>query len=250
MSTVDETFLRSLDAAEPVTAEQRRRAAAVLDRIVTTAPNPARPRRRLVLVAAAAAAALAGGALVALSGGTAYGSWTSVPRSLNAGELARIGAKCLDEMSTGKFDSSRATVELAERRGEYAVLLFRTTDPNMSGVCMAHNVPGSDDVDHVTWGAGTGSDPSQVVPARDFSDGALSDFRGASVTEGLVGADVVAVTIHARKLTAQATVTDGRYVAWWPGPSFEEKNGQPVDFLVYDLTLRDGTILRGAKPVH
>ncbi|WP_436533208.1 hypothetical protein [Actinoplanes sp. HUAS TT8] len=243
-----ETSLRSLDAAEPITDEQQRHAMTVLDRIVATEVSGHLRYRRLAVAAAAVVAAIAG-ALVVLpgTGSSAYGSWTSVPSPLNPDELTRIGSKCLDGLSMGRFDRTQARVALAERRGEYAVLLYRSAD--MVGSCFAHNVPGSDDVDHVTWGAASAGG-SQFPPARRFTDGSLADFGGASVTEGVVGADVTGVTVHAKKLTAQATVTDGRYVVWWPGPAFEKKNGQPVDFLTYDLTLRDGTVIHDAEPSH
>ncbi|MCW2142231.1 hypothetical protein [Actinoplanes cyaneus] len=264
MSTFDlEENLRLMDAAEPITDEQRRNATRVLDGVLAAAPDvppPAgslrRTRRRTLLAAAVAAVVAAvGGALFVLpggiGGGAAYGSWTSVPSPLSADEITRIGADCLKEISaTGRFDRNRAEVALAERRGEYAILLFHSTKPDMSGSCLAHNIPGSADVDDIKWGAGSGFSSSPSAPARGFVDGSLSDFRGASVTEGLAGAEVVGVTVHAGKLTAQATVTGGRYVVWWPGPAFEMRDGQPVDFLRYDLTLRDGTVLHDVKPTH
>ncbi|BCY10392.1 hypothetical protein [Actinoplanes sp. L3-i22] len=248
--TDPETTLRTLDAAEPFTAEQRRHAGTVLERIVATAPEQPRPvrRRRLVPVAAAAATVLAA-ALVVWPGGAgdspAYGSWTSVPTGLSAAEIALVGPACLDELGWGRSDRDRATLTLAERRGEYAVLLYR--DADLAGACLAHNVPGSADVDDVVAGAASGS--SGTAPARGYRDGALADFRGASITEGVVGAEVTGVTIHARSRTVQATVTGGRYVAWWPGPSFDRDAAHgPRLFLTYDLTLRDGTILTDVAP--
>ena len=99
------------------------------------------------------------------------------------------------------------------------------------------------------WGASGSDGPPMTAPAQGYVPGGLADFRDASITSGVVGADVIGVTVHARELTAQATVTDRRFVAWWPGPSFDlDAKGGPKDFLVYDLTLRDGTVIRNVQP--
>ncbi|MBW6433589.1 hypothetical protein KZ829_07500 [Actinoplanes hulinensis] len=63
-----------------------------------------------------------------------------------------------------------------------------------------------------------------TVFERLHSRGAIADLRGASITDGAVGPDVTGVTVHAEKLTAQATVRDGRDVVWWPGPAFTGKD--------------------------
>jgi hypothetical protein len=75
-----------------------------------------------------------------------------------------------------------------------------------------------------------------------------------TVTDGAVGAEVVAVTIHAPGgLTARATVRNGRYVVWWPGPAYDPaKEGtteaQPI--VTYDLLLTDGAVVHNAAPSH
>lgn len=249
--------LCALDAAGPVTSADRERAAAGLERILASpydAPAPRRRRRRrLVIAGVTAAVAAAAGAIVVLpgtiGGGRAYASWTPVPTALTAAEIDLIGPECRDGLKGGSLDVKRAELVLAERRGEYAVMLYRTDNPNMSGACLAHNVPGDDDVDDVKWGAGGGSGPAEKAPAGRYTEGALSDFGDASVTDGAVGPDVTAVTVHTGDLSVQATVRNGRYVVWWPGPAVEWIDETRLR-LIYtvDLTLRDGTVVRNAQP--
>jgi hypothetical protein len=208
---------------------------------------------------AATAAALAGAVIVlpgGIGGGQAYASWTPAPTSLTDAEIALIGPECRDELAKGRLlDLEQARLVLAERRGEYAALLYRTENPEISGSCLAHNVPGSDEVDDVVWGVGGGSGPADLAPPRGYTQGTIADFRNASITDGAVGAGVTGVTIHARELTVEASVANGRYVAWWPGPAFDDVeqpsgNADPGLFITYDLTLRDGTVIRDAQPAR
>ena len=69
-----------------------------------------------------------------------------------------------------------------------------------------------------------------------------------------MGGEVTGVTIHAGALTVKASVQNGRYAAWWPGPAFEggppepSGKGGPEPILTYDLTLTDGTVIRDTQP--
>jgi hypothetical protein len=49
-----------------------------------------------------------------------------------------------------------------------------------------------------------------------------------------------------------ASVQNGRYVAWWPGRAFESGKasgeGGPKLILSYDLTLADGSVIHDAQP--
>jgi hypothetical protein len=266
-SRLDAT-LRSLDVAGTLTAEQQH-AAATLERIVATAPaagstHPGatapvrRSRRRLLLIPAAVAAAALTAAVIVLpggeGGGRAYASWTPVPSALTAAEVDLVAPACRERLRGGPLDLERARLVLAERRGEYVALLYRTDDPDMSGSCLAHNLQGTDDVDDVDAGIGGGSGPALPAPARGFTQGAIADYRDASITDGAAGADVAGVTIHAGDLTVQASVSNGRYVAWWPGSAFEWDRDQPSGedgarlIITYDLTLTDGTVVHDAQP--
>uniref|UniRef100_UPI003D7C6FCE hypothetical protein n=1 Tax=unclassified Kineococcus TaxID=2621656 RepID=UPI003D7C6FCE len=95
------------------------------------------------------------------------------------------------------------------------------------------------------------------APARGYTRGAISqstisDVERVSITSGAAGTDVAGVTIHAGSCTVQATVRQGRYVAWWPGPAFRDETAAPSGpdrstlLLTYDLTLSDGTVIRDA----
>ncbi|GIF75891.1 hypothetical protein [Asanoa siamensis] len=256
--TLDET-LRSLDAATPLTDAQRRRAASTLDHIISTPPERVRrPRRRLVLATAAGVVAVAGAAFVlpgGVGGGRAYASWTPTPAPLTDAEIALIAPECQDRLGGSRvLDLARAKLVLAERRGEYAVLLYRTDNPDVSGACLAHHVAGSDDVDDVASGVTGSSGPALTAPPRGYTQGGIADFGDASITDGAVGADVTGVTVHARNLSVQASVANGRYVAWWPGPAFDHDAPRPSGeagptlFITYDLTLRDGTVIPDAQP--
>ncbi|MEU4427409.1 hypothetical protein AB0F81_42860 [Actinoplanes sp. NPDC024001] len=248
--------LRALDAAGPLTTADRERAAADLERIVATgydAPTPARRSRRRLVIAAAAttAAAVLGAALVLpgnLGGGRAYASWTPVPTPLSSAEIDLIGAECRDEMDVAFHNLDQAELVLAERRGEYAALLYRVDNPSTGGACLAHNVPGSDDVDDVVWGVSGSSGPARKAPAGHYLAGGLADFGDASIIEGAAGPDVTAVTVHIRDLSVQASLKGGRYVAWWPGTAIEWTGRSTTrDLWTVDLTLRDGTVIKDAK---
>ncbi|MEU9509380.1 hypothetical protein AB0D32_24230 [Micromonospora sp. NPDC048170] len=258
--------LRSLDAASTPTAEQHQRAAATLERIVATAPaadtNPGaaapvrRTRRRLLLVPVAAAALTAAAIVLPTGndGGRAYASWTPVPTALTAAEIDAVAPACRKRLRGGSLDLERARLVLAERRGEHVALLYRTDDPDISGSCLARNLQGDDDVDDVDVGIGGSTGPALPAPARGFTQGTIADYRDASVTDGAAGADVAGVTIHAGNLTVQASVSNGRYVAWWPGAALERDRDQPSGedgarpIITYDLTLTDGTVVRDAQP--
>lgn len=264
-----DTRLRSLDAAGHLTADHQRTASATLERIVATTPTdgpgvpdatpPLRRARRRLLLLPTAAAALVAAVIVPLGGeggGRAYASWTAVPTALAAAEIDVVAPACRKQLRGGSLDLQRARLVLAERRGEYVVLLYRTDDPDMSGSCLAHNRKGTDDVDDVNAGIGGGSGPALTAPARSFTQGAIADYRRASVTDGAAGAEVAGVTIHAGDLTVQASVSNGRYVAWWPGSAFERDPGRasgevgPRLILTYDLILTDGTVIRDAQPTR
>jgi hypothetical protein len=77
-----------------------------------------------------------------------------------------------------------------------------------------------------------------------------------SLTHGLVGDDVAAVTIRlADGQSVEATVTDGTYVVWWPGTAFDPASvdgpsgeGGPEPSFTYDVTLDDGTVIPNSQP--
>jgi hypothetical protein len=261
-----DSALRSLDAADgALTTGQRQHATATLDRILATPPAAdacpsrgaaprRRTRRRLLLVSAVAAAAGLAAAAVELPGGAgAYASWTPDPTALTAAELNLVAPVCRKGLSnSGDLDMQRARLVLSERRGQIVALLYRTDDPDMAGSCLMHNIPGTDDVEDLNWGVAGSSGPARTAPARGIIPGGSSTSREVTVTDGAVGAEVVAVTVHAPgNLTARATVKDGRYVVWWPGPDYDiadEGTARAQSIVTYDLTLADGTVIHDAPP--
>src|SRR5947209_2433446 len=80
-----------------------------------------------------------------------------------------------------------ARLVLAERRGDYVALLYRTEDPDMSGACLVRIPKGSTDVDSVDDGVGGSTGPALKAPARGFTQGAIFGSHGASITDGAVG---------------------------------------------------------------
>ena len=72
-----------------------------------------------------------------------------------------------------------------------------------------------------------------------------------------MGPEVAEVTIHADGLAIEATVEDGTFAAWWPGGVFDTSQvpvgggeGGPTVAVTYDITLRDGTVLKDVVPTH
>jgi hypothetical protein len=270
MNVQDDSALRSLDAAATsLTAEERERAEATLEWIVAAAPTTGAPqpmapaparraRRRLVLIPAAALALIVGSVVFQGVGGdnAAYASWTPTPTPVTGDDLHTVASACRDELDRYAYsmDAGRAKLALAERRGDYVAVLYRTDVPDMSGYCLVRNPLGSADAEVVGSGAAGSSGPAEKAPPRGFTQGAIFGSEGASITDGAVGDEVKGVTIHAGALTVEASVHNGRYAAWWPGPAFESGppppsgKGGPEPILTYDLTLNDGTVIHNAQP--
>jgi len=262
--------LRCLDAADAaLSSGQRKRADALLQQILTTpmptdtgaqVPVPARRRgrRAVVWVTVTAAAVTVGLVTISRSGGsgTAYASWAPSPLPVAAGDLDAVTRACRHELhSYGhggdlvRFDAATIPVILAERRGDYVAILFRQDNPDTSASCVAGNRPGSIHVDHVDTGVGSSPGPATSPPPGQIIQSSISQFGGhnpASFADGAIGAHVAAVTIHADGRLVKATVSNGRFAAWWPGRAFAEGPGQPGGQggpqvnLRYDVTLTDG----------
>lgn len=265
-----DTTLRQLDTADGVrNDDDRAHAAALLERVISTPPESARPTKRrlpgrkLALVPVGAAVAVAA-AVFAFNGPggttTAYASWTPSPSTIDGRDLTAVVDACRAqfERGGGPVDFRGIPVVLSERRGDYVAVLFAQNNPQRSADCLAHNVAGSGRADQVGSASGGSSGPAYVPPATRITQGGfaqMGDKQVASFTDGQVGADVVAVTIHAGATTVAATVEDGHYVAWWPGASLSDTPppaSGPGDLspdLTYDVTLADGTILTDVTPV-
>ncbi|WP_163513083.1 hypothetical protein [Fodinicola acaciae] len=263
---MNDSALRSIDAAaSTLTTDEHQRAASTLERIIATdpgipAPTPprrGRGRRRLAIAALAVLPVAVGGWVLLPKGddGAAYASWTAAPKAVG-GHLDAINGACREQATGGSIDMGRAKIALAERRGEYVAVLYHTDNPDVSAPCLVRNPAGTDTVDVVGFAIGGSNGPAPKAPAEGFMPGQIAQFADgpvSSVTDGVVGSEVVGVTIHAGKLTVQASVENGRYAAWWPGRAFPEGpnqpsgRGGPQEILTYDLTLADGTVVHNAK---
>jgi len=272
--------MRCLDVADlDLDAGQRRRADALLERIVATplpttiAPAPplvptrARtPRVGVWLSVAGAAITVGFVALPAGPGGsaTAYASWTGTPTAVAATDQQAVTHACRTRLrdythGDGRIDFDPATIPvvLAERRGDYVAVLFRSDSPNTSAACVAANRPDSTSVHDVNTSVGSTTGPATAAPPGRVTENSISQFGGdtpASFADGEAGAGVVGVTIHAGEQVVTATVKDGRYAAWWPGKAFTDEphqpngRGGPRENLSYDVILSDGTNRSSALP--
>lgn len=228
--------------------------------------------RRVAWLAAAAAAV--SGAYLLLPGpgqGSAYASWTATPQALADQDRATAAQECRDahrgpfwsRVGGGpeEFDPQAATVGLAERRGDLVAVLLQDQGPmkDFTGFCVVALEKGASDgrvTGHGVAGA-TGGPPS-LAPADGFVEGSMSQSGTGdelmSMVAGPVGEDVVGLTMHADGLSVEATIEDGTYAAWFPGRIFPDRDwgpsgqGGPEPMITYDVTLRDGTVVKDAEP--
>jgi hypothetical protein len=268
------TALKSLDSAPSSHPDDsgRRRAEARLQQILATDPRPSangpRARRRRtraswIALPLAGAAVVAGVTVVSGPGDPdpAYASWTPEPTSLSAEEKEIAGGACIDRWWQEDLPSPRLV--LAERRGEWVGVVYADAAPAVT-MCLMYLPEGSSRPRNVHAGRSGGQG---AIPVEgEFTDGAMSQItdpgllgigaadRTVSFDVGDVGPDVEAVTITtADGEEVDATVENGRFVAWWPGRAFgdeTEGNGGPAPDLAYRLTLRDGTVIDDAQTIR
>lgn len=270
----DLNAFRPLDYAPPSDLDEagRIRANARLQQILASDPDNgnaangpigkrrSRPARRIVAPIALVAVAAITATVVLLPGvgsnDAAYASWNAVPGSISSADRAVADAACL-----GRLDLVSPQLDLAERRGEWVVLLY-TASEYMTGMCLAHLPAGSQKADNIDFSRG-GGDQGFLPVAGEFTEGNIGEFRGGNIfgfgdrpeialTHGNVGEDVAAVTITTPDgQLVEATVQDGRYAAWWPGKAFGgelEGNGGPAPDISYTITLNDQTVIEDASP--
>jgi hypothetical protein len=260
-----DTSIRTLD---PAPAEfddvHRRRADALLERIVAQDPDDVaetmRPRRhpwRIAAVAlAGATAAVISVALVVIpQGPSAVASWTPEAKPLSAAELQLAEDACRSQL--GYVDQiDEMPVVLSERRGDVVALLFWRANPDTASSCVVDFPIGATSVGEVQSGSGGSSGPASVPPPNAFMEGAISQFGldggTLSVVSGAAGDGVVAITVRAGSVEADATLEHGRFAAWLPASAFTADRppsgqGGPEVVLEYDLTLADGTVIMNAQ---
>lgn len=274
--------LRTLDAAGPVTTDDRARADALVASIVATdpaaTPAPALPRGRHPVRWAAAAAGLAAVSAGALGLSTlgapaAYATWTATPAQVAAADNAVFEKACRDKAGSDSwYDAATLDVRLTERRGDYVALLLAGTgkDPKTEAnvSCLGRLPVGGRKVDDLSVGA-SGGGGFAAPTGREFFEGAMSQFamganffgaggEPASFVYGPAGPEIAGLTIHSFDGTSvEASIKDGTYAAWWPGAAFDlsgplppSGEGGPQPQLTYDLVLTDGTVLTGVSPTR
>ncbi|GAA2175146.1 hypothetical protein GCM10009846_23940 [Agrococcus versicolor] len=255
--------LRSLDAAagQP-DARRRARGASLADGIVHAGDHRSRSRRatmawRVGGIVAAGSLVAAGAILLPGLGRTlpAVASWTAEAGPVSDGDLAIAEDACRQHLASEDAIDADTPVVLAERRGDLVGLILYEASPESQGSCIVELPAGASSASGVLSAFGGQSGDALVPPPGELMEGALAQFRAAdgevSLTSGAVGEGVVGVELHAGGITTEATVADGRFVAWWPGAAFEDADlpsGQdgPRVVITYDLTLSDGTVVTDA----
>jgi len=252
------TALRDLDPAGPTVAlsdDERARADATFSSIVSVPDHPPlrvepeRPRRVRLPRRLGIAAGLVGATGIATSavllGGNAYGSWTPTPKPLEGNTAATAAASCRTALDVPDHGEQ---VLIAERRGDWTYVLLG--DSHREAACLLPNdIVGHDNADYQGKFFGTYDADSPRAPrvARDRivetmhmsgrADEGLVDW-----SEGYVGRDVVSVTVHTPTgLRVEASVTRGRFAAWWPAGEAKADNPEFADAPTFTVTLADGS---------
>lgn len=272
----DLKMLRDLDPAPHVDPDEAARArAAERLRMVLTAPtwedqgtsHGRGPLRRSHAVRLAAMTAAAAAAVTAVSvtpnllgaDSNAYASWTPVAQQSDASDREIADAACRD----AGLDLISPELVIAERRGQWLALLYTSADSTVA-TCMARLPLGSDDVGDIDLASagGQGAVPvdGQFTQGPIFEQIGHGGFFGTgdrptiSLTLGDVGDQVAGVTLHtAAGEDVVATVSDGRYVAWWPGRAFPTDfdqpsgKGGPEPTFTYSISLKNGTVIDDAQ---
>ena len=248
--------LGTLDPADQNVDARNPRARAMLERILTIdsgqhpdhRPVKARSRRGMRLaVAASATAVIAGAILVVLpsltNGDRAFASWTATPSGLSTQAAADAAANCRDEQLDGpggdySDELRRADVAIAERRGEWTLVVLSGSD-GFSALCITdESTPMFRD-----WIGSVGTpgdyatpDPRDVV-ATDLGTGSVRAGE-LSVAAGYVGSDVTGVMYQSESHgEVVATVSAGRFALWLPGDELADASRDGVEV---EVTYRDG----------
>ena len=261
-----ENVLREMDPAPPtLTEDEGHRAAAARDRIVATpnvdhvrVPERRNRHRRSALVAVAIAATAAVAVPTLIGGGSAFASWTATPEPLSGSTATAAATTCRSALG---IDDQGAQAVISEMRGKWTYVLVE--GPAGEGACLMpeDRVGASSDAARKNGFFGTyDTDPPEApIPARDglieaeSMGGAVSlpgrlPFTSTegwfSWVNGYVGGDVTGVTVHPPVgPDVEATVSHGRFSAWWPGEVRGDDPGAGEAW-TYTVTLTDGTSRR------
>ena len=273
--------LRSLDPAnvDPQVAASPRAQATLARILASDTPGPTttlpdntgwtrRPRRRWVV---AGAALVAVGALIAapamlkgkaavivprpLGGNTEFASWSPTTKVITPAEAALAGKRCKAEQlhyintATARKVVGSSQIRLVDHRGAWTmVYLGGGVQPGYEVICLneydSHGAIRDGGGTARSGGPGLSAVASNTIaPITGVGFGTQS---GATwCVAGQVGSDVVSVVINTIEHgPVEATIQNGYFAAWWPGPATSlgiGKGPTPVG-PTYTLTLKDGTI--------
>lgn len=260
-----EVVLREMDPAPRIlTEDERQRASATRDRIlstpgvehVRTGSDRKNRHRGRALGAVAIAATVAIAVPAAIGGGSAFASWTATPQPLSRSDAAAAATTCQSALG---IDGRSARAVISEKRGGWTYVLVES--PAGEGAClMPEKLIGSSDSGARKKGLfGTfNTDPPEApTPSPDGivengSMGGSVSLPGRlpftstdgwfSWVGGYVGSDVTGVTVHPPVgPDVEATVSQGRFSAWWPAGEARGDNPGVSGAWSYTVTLVDGT---------
>jgi hypothetical protein len=165
--------------------------------------------------------------LLPSTSGKAFASWTAKPGSLTGAQVLPQARMCAGNgVGSDSWSGDSADVLLAEQRGLATLLIMRKT----GGVvveCMSAG-PGKDgQLASMSLADGTlPAPPAGTVDLQTMSSSGDGDRQWSNIV-GLVGPGVTAVDVHLdRGEVFSASVKNGWWAAWWPGPE-----GGEVDHL-------------------
>lgn len=258
-----DAVLRELDpAGAVVTEEERHRATGALEMILATphldrsdvaSPQRRRPRGR-ALVAAGFAAVAAIAVPTILSGGSAFASWTATPEPLAPAAAAAAADTCQSALG---FDDRDARTVMSERRGGWTFVRIEGSGGEGSCLMPEDFVNGSSSRTDGFFGTYDPDPPTPPTPARDAIAETGSMAGSVSLpgrlslgtvdgwfswVNGYAGSDVSGVTVHPPTgPDVEASVSGGRFSAWWPAGEARGDNPGVGGAWTYTLTLSDGT---------
>lgn len=193
--------------------------------------------RTWVLTGLAAALTAVGVVLPTVTDGSgaAFASWTPTPSVVPLSEAASWQEQCL---AAGADPQGPVTTALSERRGQFTFALM-VTDQAV-GTCLlldqaAVEGTGAQERGAISWGPGSDL-PTPTTRGATVQRGATFDSSAGEFTSafGRAGEQVAAVRLTPDGgRSVQATLEDGYFTAWWPGPA--------GDHLRVTLTHLDGT---------
>jgi hypothetical protein len=153
--------------------------------------------------------ATAAGVIVALgsSAAPAFAGWQATPATDAPGQVTQAPQNC---------GQGLGAPILTDSRGPYTAAIY--SQATTSAICLSGDGVSMSSSSSSSTGAGKA--PTLAADGIQFGGGGTRDSAGAALTlsDGRVGSGVTAVTIDLSDGTSvQATVSNGWYLAWWPG---------------------------------